>query len=101
MRADQEHRPLVEALNHPPTLAAVSAERSLLRRLGGGCQAPIAAWGRIEGSELRVEGLVGKADGTRLVRAEVRGPSAQAETLGAQLADALRRQGADALLGAA
>ena len=101
MRADEERRPLVEALNHPPTLAAVSAERSLLRSLGGGCQAPIAAWGRIEEGALRVEGLVGKADGSQLVRAEVSGAPAEAEALGVQLAENLRRQGADALLGAA
>lgn len=98
MRVDEERRPLVEGLNHPPTLAAVKAERSLLRCLGGGCQAPIAAWGRIEDKGLRVEGLVGKADGSQLVRAEVRGDPAEAEALGAQLADQLRRQGADALL---
>lgn len=99
MRADQERRPLVEVLSHPPTLAAVSAERSLLRSLGGGCQAPIAAWGRMEEGALRVQGLVGKADGSQLVRAEVRGAPAEAEALGVQLADELRRQGADALLG--
>ncbi|MCC7263576.1 MAG: hydroxymethylbilane synthase [Candidatus Latescibacteria bacterium] len=99
MRADQERRPLVEVLSHPPTLAAVNAERSLLRSLGGGCQAPIAAWGRIEDGALRVQGLVGRADGSQLVRAEVKGNAVEAETLGVQLADELRRQGADALLG--
>ncbi len=99
MRADQERRPLVEALNHLPTLAAVSAERSLLRSLGGGCQAPIAAWGRIEEGVLRLEGLVGRADGSQLVRAEVRGNPAEAEALGVQLADELRRQGAGDLRG--
>jgi len=98
MRVGEERRPLVEALNHPPTLAAVRAERSLLRSLGGGCQAPIAAWGRTEDKGLRVEGLVGRADGSQMVRAEVRGDPADAEALGAQLADQLRRQGADALL---
>jgi hydroxymethylbilane synthase len=101
MRADEERRPLVEALNHPPTMAAVRAERSLLRSLGGGCQAPIAAWGRMREGALSVEGLVGTADGSQLVRAEVSGVPAEAEALGVQLAEALRRQGADALLGAA
>lgn len=101
MRADEERRPLVEALNHPSTLAAVSAERSLLRSLGGGCQAPIAAWSRIVDGGLQVEGLVGKADGSQLVRGTVSGTPAEAEALGVQLADELRRQGADALLGAA
>jgi len=42
---------------------------------------------------------VGKADCSQLVRAEVRGAPAEAEALGGQLADELRRQGADALLG--
>lgn len=101
MRADEERRPLVEALNHPPTLAAVSAERSLLRSLGGGCQAPIAAWGRMQEGTLLVEGLVGKADGSWLLRAEVSGLPQEAEPLGVQLAEDLRRQGADAWGGAA
>ncbi len=101
MRRGDEKLRLVQALNHPPTFAAVEAERSLLRHLGGGCQAPIAAWGRLQDGELLLEGLVGRADGSRLLRAAERGAPAAAEELGGRLAAELQRQGAGALLGAA
>ena len=32
---------VLAAINHPPTWAAVTAERELLRLLGGGCQLPL------------------------------------------------------------
>ena len=36
--------PAMAHLDHPPTRAAVLAERSLLGRLGGGCLRPFGAW---------------------------------------------------------
>ena len=41
---------VIECLNDLPTYAAVSAERSLLRSLRGGCLAPIAAFGEVKQS---------------------------------------------------
>ena len=35
-------------LDHPPTRAAVTAERGLLAALGGGCQVPIGAHATVE-----------------------------------------------------
>src|SRR5215218_2751785 len=40
---DSETNAFVSRLDHPQTRAAVVAERALLRKLGGGCQVPIAA----------------------------------------------------------
>ena len=48
MRRGDARLSLVESLNHPATWAGVEAERGLLKALGGGCRAPIAAWGRLE-----------------------------------------------------
>ncbi|MDO5739227.1 MAG: hydroxymethylbilane synthase [Ornithinimicrobium sp.] len=43
---------LASVLEHEPTRRAVDAERAVLRRLGAGCTAPVAAWARlIEGSD--------------------------------------------------
>src|SRR5207248_1899707 len=41
-RSDEETQKLLTQLNHAQTRAACTAERSLLRALGGGCQLPIA-----------------------------------------------------------
>jgi hydroxymethylbilane synthase len=102
MRADHPLRELVCSLNDDATLAAVTSERALLRALGGGCQAPIAAWARVEDGYLRLAGLVGSPDGTRLLRAEASGPwtMAGAEELGQTVARALVDQGAAEILAA-
>ena len=98
MRSDHPLISWVESVNHPPTFAAVTAERSLLKHLGGGCRAPIAAWARQENTTLLLEGLVVRPDGTNLVRATSSSDSGRAERLGADLAAQLRRLGADAIL---
>jgi hydroxymethylbilane synthase len=100
MRADHPLRKLVQSLNDDATFAAVTSERALLRALGGGCQAPVAAWGRLEDGRLRLAGLVGTPEGTRLLRAEVSGPCtvAGAEELGQTAARGLLDQGAGEIL---
>ena len=88
----------VANLNHEPTYSACTAERALLRALGGGCQLPIAGYARLQGESLLVEGLVADPEGREVVRAQLSGPSATAEYLGVQVAEELRRCGADRLL---
>jgi hydroxymethylbilane synthase len=98
MRRQDPNASFVEAINHGPTFAAITAERSLLAHLGGGCQAPIAAWARQREGQIDLDGLVAHPDGTKLLRAWASAPPEQAEHLGAALADDLRGQGADAIL---
>ena len=88
----------VAKLNHEPTHSACIAERALLRALGGGCQLPIAGYARLMGESLMLEGLVADPEGREVVRAQSSGPSADAEDLGFQVAEALRKRGADRLL---
>ncbi len=54
----------------------VGAERSFLKRLGGGCQLPIAAFAKKSGGKIVLEGLVGSVDGRVMIRHEVKGPAA-------------------------
>jgi hydroxymethylbilane synthase len=97
-RDDGLVRDLVAALEHPPTRAAVTAERALLERLQGGCQVPIAAHATLAGERLRLEGLIASVDGRRLVRNQVEGLAAQARELGLRLAEQLLDQGGEAIL---
>ena len=87
-------------LNHRATELAVRAERAVSRALGGSCQLPLAAYARVNGSTLELRGLVANPDGKSMVRAEVSGPCAEPEELGARLAGELRAQGADRILAA-
>jgi len=91
---------LIAPLHHPDTADRVRAERAMNHRLMGGCQVPIAGHALLDDGELYLRGLVGTPDGTRVLRAERRGPRAQAEAIGSALAEDLLAQGADAILGA-
>lgn len=99
VRADDAAiRSVLATLHDAETATATSAERAFLRRLGGGCQVPIAAHARIIGSELRLVGLVATPDGSTSVRGSLAGPSGQAEAIGTRLAEQLLAQGAAEIL---
>jgi hydroxymethylbilane synthase len=49
---------LLGRINDSPTLARVQAEREFLRLLGAGCQTPVGALTRIEGTELHMHVVV-------------------------------------------
>ncbi|MFZ5600859.1 MAG: hydroxymethylbilane synthase [Pseudomonadota bacterium] len=85
-------------LRHADTTTRVLAERAMNNRLEGGCQVPIAGYSELQGDQIWLRGLVGEPDGSRLVRAEVRGHRDQAETLGRELADQLLADGAGDIL---
>jgi hydroxymethylbilane synthase len=95
---DAATRAVLAKLDDPNTHAAVLAERAMLRALGGGCQVPIGAAATVHGSDLRLRGAVLSPDGTRRVEASLAGPAAQAEAVGEELAQELRRRGAEELL---
>lgn len=68
------------------------------KRLNGGCQVPIACYAILEGEQLWLRGLVGEPDGSRLLRAEQRRSTEDAERLGIEVAEALLAQGAEEIL---
>ncbi|MFN3975403.1 MAG: hydroxymethylbilane synthase [Dehalococcoidia bacterium] len=87
-----------QSLNHWSTWWSVLAERAFLRSLGGGCRVPIAAYARMEGQRLLLDGLVISPDGRHRLQAQGEGPPQEAEGLGTSLAHRLVSQGADRLL---
>ncbi|MEW5974861.1 MAG: hydroxymethylbilane synthase [Acidobacteriota bacterium] len=91
-------RKRLESLNHLETRQAVDAERSFLRRLGGGCQVPIAAHAAVQNSCLRMSGVVASTDGRRLFRDEAESPTSDPEELGVVLAEKLLSAGADEVI---
>jgi hydroxymethylbilane synthase len=95
---DAEVRVLLAPLDDPASAAAVRCERAFLQRLEGGCQTPIAAYATMRGDRLSVEGLVGRVDGTEILRAGAEGPATQPEALGIRLAEELLGRGAAKLL---
>jgi len=96
--SDPELIELLADFDHPETRTAISAERAVLAALEGGCQVPLGAWARIEGSTLRLEACVCAPDGSEVLRERGEGPRMQPEALGRAVAQRLRAAGADRLL---
>ncbi len=118
-RQEAEWLALFGGIDDRDTRAAVTAERSFLAGLGGGCHAPIAALAECEedalhcsgvkevacasarrggGRSLRLWGRVSALDGSRRIDARLSGPYSEAERLGRDLAQLALRQGAQEIL---
>lgn len=86
------------ALDHAPTRTALLAERSVMRRLGGGCALPLGAYADVEDSTVRMVVGVFTPDGAREARTAVEADDPEEAAARAE-AD-LRVQGADEILAA-
>jgi porphobilinogen deaminase len=95
---DRRVNAVVQVLDHGPTHTCVRAERTLNAQLAGSCQVPLAGYAVLDGYRLVLRGLVGRPDGTEVVKGTVSGAQAEAENLGAALAKELLARGADAIL---
>jgi hydroxymethylbilane synthase len=87
---------LAAAVDDVPTRRAVEAERTLLRRLGGGCLSALGAYALADGDDLTLQAVVLDASGHTVVRASARGPD-DAEVV-SEVAARLEAQGSAHLL---
>jgi hydroxymethylbilane synthase len=97
-RDDRTTNEIVAFLHHPDTAHCVCAERSFLKRLEGGCQVPIAAFGKIANGKLFLEGLISSLDGKKIIRDMIEGNPEEAEKIGLLLAEKLLNAGGTAIL---
>jgi hydroxymethylbilane synthase len=95
---NEELKKTIDFFNHPATAHAVRAERALLWRCEGGCQVPIAAFGEVSGSELRLTGFIASVDGKISVKGSISGPAEECEKLGIALAEQLLKDGGHEIL---
>jgi len=100
--ADTQIFNLVEqVVGDPETLARVTAERSFLRSVGGGCQVPLGVFTSVSpGGILYIEGGVFAPDGSHAVRAKAEGPAQEAEAIGVRLAERIQAEGGAGLMAA-
>jgi len=97
-KGDQRVSDLLRFIHHEETELTVRAERAFLKRLGGGCQVPIAGHARLEGDRITLEGMVAELDGSRLLRDRAEGSRGNPEGTGDALAMKLLSAGADKIL---
>ena len=86
---DTRTRSAVGFLNDPDTFASVAAERAFMKRMQGGCSAPIAAYGQIVDGTLHLHGRILSLDGCQMNETKQTAAPQQAVKLGESVADAL------------
>ncbi len=99
-RNDTATRRAIQHLHDQASAVAVTAERALLAALGGGCQAPVAAWVATEntGSGMRLYGRVTEHDGAVQLTASAELDPEQPDATGEAVARLLEAEGAASLL---
>jgi len=85
---------LLRSVNHPPTRAEVTAERSLILQLEGGCRVPIGTIGRADDRALSLFGCVFSISGQKKITSFAKGTLDEAQDLGRKVAQSLLKQGA-------
>ncbi|MGA8179829.1 MAG: hydroxymethylbilane synthase [Desulfobacterales bacterium] len=90
--------PVVAGLEDPKTRAVIRGERAFSNRLEGGCQVPIAAYGRIDKDIFTLSGLVAAVDGKTLIKQTLQGPENASGMIGAELAERLISMGAKTII---
>jgi hydroxymethylbilane synthase len=98
---DRRTRAVLSPLDDTVSARQVAAERGLLAALGGGCQAPVAAYcgSREQGAGSRLFGRVTAQDGTVQITASADIDERDPAAAGMRVADLLRAEGASKLLG--
>ena len=95
---DIEVEKIVLPLNDLRTWQSVIAERTFLDALGGGCRAPIAALGTVNGVSLKLEGMVADVRRGKILHSSAEGSNTLPEELGLRLAQKLLDMGGGELL---
>ncbi len=90
--SDDATRRLLEPIHHVPSARRAAAERALLVGLDGSCRTPIAALAEFADGGLRLRALIARTDGGGMVETERLGAEADAEAMGTDAADELRRR---------
>ena len=88
--SDQTTADLLAPLNDADATVQAAGERELLAGLDGSCRTPIAAYGELNGGDVRFRAAIVRPDGSELLETERNGPAADAAAMGRDVAEELR-----------
>lgn len=95
---DAATKEILNKINDSKTLTEVKAERALMKELQGGCQVPIGAIAKVQGTNLILKALISSLDGTKIIKDTETGSVDEAERIGISLARKLKDQGGQEIL---
>jgi hydroxymethylbilane synthase len=93
-RGNEDVIGLLSSIDHPQTRAEVTAERSLVLALKGGCRVPIGAIGLANNRALSLYGCIFSLNTQKKISASAEGTLDEAQDLGKKVAQSLVKQGA-------
>lgn len=91
-QGDAKIEELLQVLEDPISSIQIEAERAFMDAINGGCHMPIGAYCEVEGTELRMVGLLGDEAGELLVVKELSAHVGMERELGRELAKVLRKE---------
>ena len=97
-KGDQRTAGYLKAIADKETMRDVFAERVLMEALEGGCQVPIGCYARQEEDAYRLDAFVASLDGSRMIKAHMRGAAEEANELAEKAVECLIEQGAREIL---
>ena len=96
--SDDELKELLSKLNHDETNMCVSAERSFLKTLGGGCHVPFAAFASIKNEKMKINAFVGSLDGELTIKDCISGNKENYLRLGEEIAQRILVSGGEEII---
>ena len=89
----------LKELDDADTRFAITAERTFLATVGGGCSMPIGAYAKLTNPQtILLQACIASIDGKELIKGEMSAPIGEAEMLGKRLAEHLLEQGAQKII---
>lgn len=83
---------MLKKIEDPISSIQAKVERAFMKGIGGGCHIPMGAYCKVDGSHIKLKGLLGDEDGQHIVVKEMCGPIGTEELVGLELASALKDQ---------
>ena len=96
--SDANLKKLLSKLNHDETNMCVSAERSFLKTLGGGCHVPFAAFASIKNEKMKINAFVGSLDGELTIKDCISGNKENYLRLGEEIAQRILVSGGEEII---
>ena len=97
--SDADLQAMLQFLDHPESSCTVTAERSYLHRLEGGCQVPIGGFASLQADgSLWLQGFVSDVEGREVVRDQEQGRPQEAAAVGRRLAKRILDRGGGRIL---
>jgi hydroxymethylbilane synthase len=89
-REDCGFRKILEELNHIPSAQEVKAEKTVLEKLGGGCQWPLGSNAHTDGNKLHLYAILLTRHGEIISKVNLNGPLKDAQELGEKAANIIK-----------